>query len=718
VLHVVGGVAALGVSIALIASHGGPHSPGTGLIVVSRRVLIGGGLALIYVVAGLGFGGLAAGLWRGASEAGAMRLGVGLALMLTISFVLGVLGAMAMAMATAIAVLVLGVAVFVWTGARSKGAWRARRVSPWLALWGVPLAVLVVAASNPTGWLWRSEAHGYDAMSYHLQLPQEWLASGGIKSFEHNIYSFLPGYVESAFFHLAVATGAPAPGGDEWPSGLLAEGGWRAFAPKMLHALMTLCAAWLARRATLRGIDLSAGEHEGGDEPGGAGLGRDAAGWLAGALLLATPWSVVVGSMAYNEMAVVCLGLAGLIATMETGIGPWRRGALAGGLVGVACGAKPTALLFVGLPVGVALVALSGAPRRVAAACFSGGVVGVAALAPWLGRNWVGAGNPVFPHLTGVFGTGHWSSAQVERYQGAHFFDGTVMERLGRLVVPIGEASRGMTHTQWGVLFAAVAGGLVVTLARARTRRLGVVLGIGLAAQVLAWLIATHLQSRFLIPLMVTGVPLVGLGAWGLGARWGALGAWPLAGVVVAQTVISIIVLAGQRPDEHGRGEPNWLLVPGTRWYTGELMRREIAEAPVPRARRALVERLGPTQYVNLIVPRDATVYLVGSATPLYYREPVVYHTTWDASPLGEAIEASPGDPSAWTESLRGRGIELALIDFGELTRLIERDGWYDPRVTPERVSSWARSLGTPARVWDGGRLALFDLHEAERDDE
>jgi hypothetical protein len=40
------------------------------------------------------------------------------------------------------------------------------------------LAVLLLAACCPPGTLWRSEALGFDVLSYHLQLPREWLAGG------------------------------------------------------------------------------------------------------------------------------------------------------------------------------------------------------------------------------------------------------------------------------------------------------------------------------------------------------------------------------------------------------------------------------------------------------------------------------------------------------------------------------------------------------------
>ena len=52
---------------------------------------------------------------------------------------------------------------------------------PWSVLLALPgLALLLTAACSPPGWLWGGsgadpvgEARGYDALEYHLQLPQE-----------------------------------------------------------------------------------------------------------------------------------------------------------------------------------------------------------------------------------------------------------------------------------------------------------------------------------------------------------------------------------------------------------------------------------------------------------------------------------------------------------------------------------------------------------------
>jgi hypothetical protein len=89
------------------------------------------------------------------------------------------------------------------------------------------------------------------------------------------------------------------------------------------------------------------------------------------------------------------------------------------------------------------------------------------------------------------------------------------------------------------------------------------------------------------------------------------------------------------------------------------------------------------------------------------------YHTTWDTSPLGEAIRRAPDDPGAWSRWLIARGIGYVLVDYSELTRLVEKDHNFDPAVTIARVRGWIndpRSGVESVRRWgpdvNAGRVA------------
>src|SRR5690606_15247325 len=112
--------------------------------------------------------------------------------------------------------------------------------------------------------------------------------------------------------------------------------------------------------------------------------------------------------------------------------------------------------------------------------------------------------------------------------------------------------------------------------------------------------------------------------------------------------------------------------------------------------RREALLSLPPAPFINYTLPADRAVYFVGGATPLYFLpaggvDAVVYQTTWDRNPLGDAIRAHPDDMAAWTAAVRGsaRGpaIDFVLVDFDELGRLYPSDQsrpvWFDPAAKP-----------------------------------
>lgn len=705
-----GAAAVVAAGLALVgafATIGGPEGQAGARILAVADVLVRACVPVgVYLLGAMGLGRLLIPLYRGARDPWAIQAGLGLALMLTISHGLGALGLMNRATATA--VCVLGMVLLAVQLVRERGEARSRPVA-WTWLLAVPAgALLLTAACQPPGWLWASEGGGYDVLEYHLQLPQEWLALDRLRPLEHNVYSYLPGYFEAAYLHLGALLGAPGPTAPGRPFGLLAGDGLGVLACQILHAGMALGAAWVLARACT-GACRRAGIEE--------RAGR-IAGAVAGAIFLCTPWTIVTGSLAYNEMAMMALGAAALLAALDDGLTPARRGLAAGLLVGAACGCKPTALLLIGPPVGIALLAMA-RPRDWALLIGAGAAAGMVMLAPWLIRNAAYGGNPVFPHLASVFGSAHWSPEQIERYTRGHSYDGTWGERLGLLVAAEPAAPddppamlsrhRGLMHPQWFVFFPLVAWAGAAALARPGLRRMTLVLVAGLAAQLGAWLVATHLQSRFLLPLAIPGSALVALwfGAWSSrpqgekGPMPGVRVAWGIAlAAVLNQAGASLGRFASER-----KGEPNALLVPGPGLLSGSLFES------APAAARAGIET--PEAMLNLLPPAGG-VYLLGDATPLYFAVPALYHTTWDRSPLGEAIRSAPDDPAAWTAALRSAGVRLVLVSFAELDRL-HRSGWYDPAVTPEAVREWLRAEGRVVHSWPQTGRVLADFVKEAR---
>ncbi|MCC6660227.1 MAG: hypothetical protein IT437_05005 [Phycisphaerales bacterium] len=679
------GIAALGLALmGGVAMIGGPDGEAPARLAAVAFTLVKAGVpAGAYLLGSVGIGRPARALWRGARNPWPIQAAVGLTLTLTLSHGLGTLGLLNQVASGAVTGAGLLLLAHQLAGARARGEIEPR-LPAWALLALAPTALLLVAACQPPGWLWASEAGGYDAMSYHLELPREWVRGGWIEPLTHNVYSYLPSYMESAFTHLAVLCGAGS-AGPPFPD-LLAGEGWLLISCQLLHSAVTLLACWIVARAGAAAATACGADRE----------TARRAGAIAGCLLLATPWTIVVGSLAYNEMGMAALGAAAMLVSLEPGLAPWRRGVLAGLLVGGACGCKPTAILFFGPSVGILLLARSrpGEWAAVIGACAGAGLL---MLAPWLARNALHGGNPVFPAAAAWFGSAHWSAEQVSRYARAHSFDGSIADRLRLLVLPGDEAHpllsahRGLLHPQWAAFFPVTMAAAVAACIAGASRRLGIVLVAGLVAQILAWLFLTHLQSRFLIPLAVPACMVAALAAAGAGGL-GRCARAGLALVILIQTGASILRFSR----EHDGG-PNALLVAGPGFFTGELMGTTGEGAALP-----------PQIEVNLARP-PGRVYLLGSATPLYYAAPVVYNTTWDRWPLGDAIRAAPEDTAHWSASLRALGVRWVLVDFAELDRL-HASAWSDPDVTPHRLRDWLRPpYAVPARQWQSGQ-AMFDL--------
>ncbi|MDQ7014390.1 MAG: hypothetical protein Q9O74_10910 [Planctomycetota bacterium] len=718
---------------------------------------------VVYLVAAFGLAWPLRRLWRGSPDSVPIQLAVGVAVMFSLSHLLGVLGLLNSI--TAIGVCAVGLGL---VGVQLAGLFRAgERPAPLgagqtalLALAMPAAAVLIVAALMPPGVLWGSEYGGFDALSYHLQLPQEWLASGRIAPVEHNVYSYLPSSIESAFMHLGAMTLAPNDPLSPDGLGLLGGDGWRLLACQGLHAGLAVVAAWLTARATTRLAIRAA-------------IAEPIARWAgaaAGCVALATPWAVVTGSLAYNEAGVNAMLAGVLLVCAQERLSPVARGTLVGLLVGVACGFKPTALFFVGLPAGLLLIAscsrfprnpdsspratdaeprtsvrgsgehesppglksgarkdgdpkdgdprdgdprdgdpkvttLSRRLRTLAPALLLGAVVGLLTLSPWLLRNAIHSGNPVFPFAADVLGSAHWTSEQLARYQSAHTFDGSLADRLRTLLWtsptsapgdPAVTRFRGLANPQWGLLPVFVVGALAVLgVVGGRTRSTALLLAACLGTQLLAWLAFTHLQSRFLLPMLPIGATLVGLAVARLGVLVGERpdgrgGVALLAGIAVAgQSVFTLAIYSSQNNGSAGLGLP---IFPAA--FTG----RE-DESPAATAKG----------WSNTRPLDDGLVLLVGDSTPLYFGPGVVYHTTYDTSPLGELMRDFPDDPAAVARGLREMGIGWLLVSDSELRRL-QASGWYDPDVTADRVREFADSLGGAAMLWSDERRSLVRI--------
>jgi hypothetical protein len=237
----------------------------------------------------------------------------------------------------------------------------------------------------------------------------------------------------------------------------------------------------------------------------------------------------MLASVAYNEPALMLYGILCVGWTLRGILHPndrLRSFAIAGALAGFACGVKYTAvpILLIALP--LILVALwileqyRAHPQTVPQPWASHDpmpmrflvralviYLGIAILffSPWLIRNAIWAGNPVFPEAMSLFGRGHFSEAQQIRWERAHSPRPdqrdlrTRLSAFGREV--LADQRYGYAFWPTALLAAALARPSLPT-------RLLLAL---LAALAVFWIGLTHLQSRFFVLAIPISALLIAL---------------------------------------------------------------------------------------------------------------------------------------------------------------------------------------------------------------
>jgi hypothetical protein len=259
------------------------------------------------------------------------------------------------------------------------------------------------------------------------------------------------------------------------------------------------------------------------------GRGR---GVIAALLAAAPPWMPMLGAIAYNEggfllYGTLAIGWAFSPSPGTPGEGGVRvlpraestspdqenphptlsrntgRGTmpyvLSGVMAGLAAGCKLTAvpMLLVGIPVAV-LVANWRQWKGVAVFV----VAGLLTFSPWLIRNAVWTGNPVFPEMQSVLGRGHFSEEQSARWHRAHR-PRPDQQAMSVRVKELGPQVFGDSRFAYGVLPLGIVA-LLLTIRQGEARLLLVLLLILTAF----WLLQTHLQGRF----YVLAIPIAAIG--------------------------------------------------------------------------------------------------------------------------------------------------------------------------------------------------------------
>jgi hypothetical protein len=463
----------------------------------------------------------------------------------------------------------------------------------------------------------------FDVLEYHLQGPKEYYQAGRISFLPHNVYTNMPFGIE--MLHLLGMEVL----GDWW---------WGALVGQLLVALYAPAAAILIAGAA------------------GRAAGPMAA-WFAAIVYLSTPWiyrlaviSYVEGPLCYYHAALLW---AAIVGWTDRSLARGPLWGLLGLLAGGAMACKYPALISAVLPFG--LLALADcwrcrSARPVMAYALGWSIV----MGPWLLKNVVETGNPVYPLAYRVFGARHWDEARELQWAHAHGPHSPTWKAFWISIVDV--AGRSDWQSPLYVAFAPLA------FLRPGSRKLVLAL-CGYAVYLfLTWWFLTHRLDRFWLPILPCLAILAGIGAdWTKDSAWGILRALILAFALLCNFIDCSTALSGLNE------------------WTGSLA----------HLRKDIPRRLNrPLAAIDRMLPPQAKVLLVGQAAVFHVDHQILYNTVFNP----ETIErlASGKTPEAFHRILKERGITHVYVDWKEVKRHRDPAGYgFTDFVTRERFADW-----------------------------
>jgi 4-amino-4-deoxy-L-arabinose transferase-like glycosyltransferase len=484
----------------------------------------------------------------------------------------------------------------------------------------------------------------FDVKEYHLQGPREFFEQGRITRLPHNVYTSFPFLTEM----LSLAGMVVAD--DWWWGALVGKSLLAAFAPLTALTLFAAGRRWWST---------------------GTGL-------AAAMIYLTIPWTTRVLIIAYTEGG-LCFYLAATLLAVSLAVERTRSSEAAGGawllaglLAGSGMACKYTGLVQVVIPASVALVASIVVARGAwplekrteanraglrMAALFGLGVA--LTIGPWLLKNLVETGNPVYPLGYTLFGGEDWGEPDNIKWRAAHSSSDYSPSSLAGGLLDVVSRNDWQSPLVFGLAPLAV----LVSLRRRQVACLWLLV----AWLFVSWWGLTHRLDRFWVPIL----PVVSLLA-GIGLTWCQRPAWwrPCAVVVVLGLAYNIAVVTVTSPRS----------VIGYNAFLGDLDMARKAAATTAPAVGAVNEWLDEQAGVR------RHVLCVGEAQVFDARFPVHYNTVFDRSLLEEWCGDGRGglaDVKVIRERLVEHDVGWVLVNWQEILRYRTTYG-YTEFVTPE----------------------------------
>ncbi|WP_459555217.1 ArnT family glycosyltransferase [Lacunimicrobium album] len=354
----------------------------------------------------------------------------------------------------------------------------------------------------------------FDVKEYHIQGPKEFYQNGVITMLPHNVYTSFPFLTEMLTLSSMVIYG-------DWY--------WGALAGKFVLASFSI---WT-------GLAVFAIANR---------LFGNFAGWMGLLIYLTAPWTYRISIIAYTEGGLSCYVAATLLMAVVTtmnrfkGLDCTREALLTGLLAGAAVSCKYPGMVQVVIPMGMwmlvvallshlfptdstSLEATDSSPPESAAmptTNIRSGVMIVTAyilgtlitFGPWMTKNLVETGNPVYPLLYSVFGGVDWSPELDQKWKDAHYPHSHTVGSFLFFLKDIPFVNDWQSVLVYG--FAMLT--LPFVVRSVATRWMWIYLGV----LFLAWWGLTHRLDRFWVPMQPIACVLAGasFSFMSQGERW------------------------------------------------------------------------------------------------------------------------------------------------------------------------------------------------------
>ncbi|MCR9291163.1 MAG: hypothetical protein NXI32_00505 [bacterium] len=568
---------------------------------------------------------------------------VGLALLSSLTLVVGLAGGLQSRWPLLLSVLSLAAISWLWPNAKaiespeqesSDATWELEP-SNLGGLWMmrlIPLMTCVLAALYVLGGAmppWE-----YDVLEYHLQAPKEYYRQGSIRFIANNVYANMP--LGTEMHSLA------------WMTLIGGERGWwwGGIVGKTISAAVSLLTA-----AMLGGLV-------------GRRLGRNC-GWAIAGLFLATAGNIHVSSTGLVDMVLAGYLFASLVslALVLPKIGSvqvsFRDYLVIGLLAGAAGACKYPGLVLAVVPcfcvLGFCVLANACSAGKSWSDLWVMTVTFVLAFGvtclPWLIKNWAQTGNPVYPLATSFFPTPGMSVEQVENWARVHSppsVDGVPAFSITAAAKSVQQLMVRSPFLNPSLVFLSLLG--ILALVARRETRCGTLWTVALASTVwvlAVWWFFTHRIDRFWLPVLPAMSLLAALGATYaarqasrtvviaivfVGVGYGLLQALSGAAVNDNRFLVSLRALSDEWD---GRGE-------------------------APPGNRSVA-------WVNANLTAQDRVLLIGEMKAFGYQVPIVFATCFNEQPAEQWLAGKSTQEQS--QSLQAQGITHVLVDWGELER-------------------------------------------------